>query len=99
IRRLEVKRINILIFFGRIFRVLDGTVGALDEPVWMFRDPGMVGRALERYVKCELHIVRASNGDQMFEVSRSAKLLMNRSVATIFGADSPWAAGVARRCD
>ena len=53
--RLEVEGVDVLVFLGRIFGVLDGAVGADDEPFGMLGDPGMVGRALEGDVERDLH--------------------------------------------
>jgi hypothetical protein len=39
----EVQRIDVLILFWRVFGVLDGAVGALDEPGGMGGDPGVIG--------------------------------------------------------
>ncbi len=54
---LEVERIDVLIFLWRVLGVLDGAVGAMEEPLGMLLDPGMVGRALEGDVERELHAV------------------------------------------
>ena len=53
----EVEGVDVLIFLRRVFGVLDGAVGADDEPVGMLGDPGMVGRALEGDVEREFHAV------------------------------------------
>ena len=64
VRRLEVERIDVLIFLGRILGVLNGAIGALDKPVRMFRDPGVIGRALEGDVESDFHAVVACGADQ-----------------------------------
>ena len=95
--RLEVERIDVLIFFRRILRVLDGAVGADDEPVGMLFDPGMVGGALEGDVEGDLHAVVAGGGDEMVEVREGAELGMDGFVAAFCRADGPGAAFVVGR--
>ena len=48
---LEVERDDVLVFLGRILRVLDRAVGPVAEPLGVLADPWMVGRALHREVK------------------------------------------------
>src|SRR6266566_2340146 len=47
---LEVERIDVLVFFWRIFGVLHRAVGAPAEPFRVLLDPGMIWRAL----KCDV---------------------------------------------
>ena len=54
---LEVERDDVLVLFGGIFGVLDAAVGAVQEPVGMLCDPGVVWRALEGNVDGKLHAV------------------------------------------
>ena len=54
---------NVLIFLGRIFRVLDGAVGPLPEPFGMFSRVGVIGRALERDVQSDLEPMLLGLGD------------------------------------
>ena len=51
----EIERVNVLVFFRRIFGVFDRAVGALVKPLRVFRDIGMVGRAVDRKVERDLH--------------------------------------------
>src|SRR5262249_25254442 len=48
----KIQRIDVLIFFGGIFRVLDGTVGSGAEPLRMLTNVGVIGRALKGNVQC-----------------------------------------------
>ncbi len=69
---LEVEGVDVLIFLGWVFGVLDGAVGAVNEPVGMLFDPGVVGRALESDVEREFHAVVAGGGDEVIEVGEGA---------------------------
>lgn len=46
VRPLEIQGVNVLVFLGRILRVLDAAIGTMLEPFRMLPDVGMVGRAL-----------------------------------------------------
>jgi hypothetical protein len=51
----KIQGINVLILFGRVFGVLDGTVGPGKEPPWMFADVGMVRGAVDGEIQSDLH--------------------------------------------
>src|ERR1035438_8623836 len=50
----KIEGVYILVFFGWVLRVLHTAVGAMLEPLWMRPYIGMVRRALERDVECDL---------------------------------------------
>ena len=54
---LEVEGVDVLIFFGRIFGVLDGAVGTVVNQAGCSLTQGWSGRALEGDVEGELHAV------------------------------------------
>src|SRR5262245_32513597 len=53
---LKIQRIDILIFFRWILRVLDRSVRALAEPLRMFRHIGMIRRALKSDVQGDFNV-------------------------------------------
>ncbi len=59
---------------------MNRTIRPVDKPIGMFCDPGMIGRALECNVQCDLHSVRSCGGHQAVEISESAQLRVNRLV-------------------
>ena len=79
--RFKIQRINILIFLGRILRILNRSVRPDHEPVRMFRDPRMIRRALECNVQSDLDALRSGCGNQVVEIGERAKLRVNRFVA------------------
>src|SRR5436853_1975948 len=89
---LEIERIDILIFLGRVFSVLNGAIRALAEPLRMFPGIRVIGRALERDIECDLESLLLGFGDQSLEVFDGAQLRMNRSVAAFLGSNCPRAA-------
>src|SRR5271170_3101910 len=97
IGRLEVERIDVLILFWWVFRVLDGAVGANVEPVGMLRDPGVVRGTLEGDVEGNLHAVFTGRGDESVEVAKSAERGVDGLVAPLFCADGPRAARIVFR--
>ena len=97
LRRLEVERIDVLVFLGRVLRVLHRAVGAPAEPLRMLAHVRMVGRALERDVERELEPELAGAGDEPPEILERAELRVQRLVAAFGGADGPRAADVLGR--
>src|SRR5208283_2208862 len=85
--RLEVERDDVLVLFGRILGVLDGAVGAMQEPVGMLGDPGVVWRALEGDVEGKLHAVGVSGGEEVVEGGEGAEAGMDGLVAAFGRAD------------
>ncbi len=71
---LEVEGINVLIFLGRIFGVLDGSVGALVEPGLVLAHVGVIGRGLEGDVERDGEIEFFGLCDEVAEVFGGAEL-------------------------
>jgi hypothetical protein len=61
---MEIDRVDILILFRRVFRVFDGAIGAMEKPLGMFANIGVVGGALNREVECDLDAAIASLTDE-----------------------------------
>ena len=53
----KIDRVNVLIFFGRVFGVFDSAVGPHKEPFGVFFDIGVVGRTLNGEVHSDSNIV------------------------------------------
>ena len=60
VRATEVQWINVLVFFGRILGVLDGSIRPLVKPLRMFVHIGMVGRTIDRKIERDLHAALAN---------------------------------------
>src|SRR5688572_3937874 len=93
---LEVERIDVLVFLGRILRVLDAAVGPVTEPFGMLGHVRVVRRALKRDVERDGYAVRARRLDQPAEVLGRSELRVDRLVAAFPRADRPRAARFAR---
>ena len=93
--RFEIKGINVLVFLGRVFRVLDCPVRPVAKPFGMLLDVGMVRGALVGKVEGDLEPIFFGLPHELPEVSQSAELRMDRFVPAFFRADGPGAAGIA----
>ena len=91
---LEIQRIDVLILFRRIFRVLDRPVRAFAKPLRMFRDIGMIRRALKSDVQGDFDVKFFGFRDEALEIRQRSQLGVNGLVAAFFGADGPGAADV-----
>ena len=93
--RFEIERIDVLIFLGRIFRILDRAIGPLAKPFGMLAHIRMIGRALKRDIQRQLDPCFSAARTSELKIVERSKLRMNRLVAALFAADSPRAADVA----
>src|SRR5699024_9139333 len=91
----EAHRVDVLVLLGRVLGVGDGSVGASDEPLGVFGDPGVIGGALQGQVQGDLHAVLVGLGDEGVEVFEGAEVGVDGVVAAVLGADGPHRAGVA----
>ncbi len=89
ILRLEIDRVDVLVRLRRVLREADRAVGAMAEPLGMLRDPRVIGRALEREVEGELHLVALQLRQQVLEVVERPELRMDRGVPTGLRSDRP----------
>src|SRR5262249_5360057 len=92
----EVERVDVLVFLGRVLGVGDGAVGAMAEPIRVLGDPGVIGGCLQGQVERHFHAEFAGAGHERVEVGERAQLWVDRIVAAGRGADSPRRARVAR---
>src|SRR5580658_2131818 len=93
IRCVEVDRKYILVFLGRVLRVLDAAVGPVIEPIRMFLDPWMIGRALHCEVERDLEAEAVGRRDEVIKVVERAERRLDSSMATRLAADCPRTAG------
>src|SRR5437660_3756899 len=91
-----MERIDILILFRRILRILHRPVGTPQEPLLMLLDVRMVGRRLKRDVERDFDSVPIGRFDEMPEVGERSELPMNRFVAAFVGSDGPRTADILR---
>ena len=78
---------DVFVFLGRVLGIADGAVGPPPEPFRMLRQPRVVGRALDREVERNLHVVVPAGRDEAAEVREGAELGMDGVVAALGGAD------------
>ncbi len=93
----EVDVVDVLVALGRVLGVLERAVGSPVEPLRMLRQPGVVGRGLDREVERDLEPGLPRRGDERVEVLQRPELGMDRVVAALLAADRPRAAGIALR--
>jgi len=72
--RLEVEGVDVLVFLGRVFGVLDRPVRTFQEPLGMLANVRMIRRALKRDVHRDLDSAFAALEYQMLEVVDRAQL-------------------------
>src|SRR5262249_41124590 len=85
---------DVLVFLGRIFCVSDGSVGPEPEPLRMLFEPGMIGRALNCEIECNLQIVVTTGCNEALEISQRSELRMDGIVPALGRADRIETAGV-----
>ena len=73
----EIDGVDVLVLLRRIFRVRDGAVGALGEPLGMLGDPRMIRRCLEGEVHGDLKPERLGLGDEPVECIEVAEVGMD----------------------
>ena len=78
---LKIEGVDVLIFLGRVFGVLDRAVRPLAEPVLVLAHVGMVGRGLEGDVQRDGEIELFGCCDKALEVLQSAQARQNGLVA------------------
>src|SRR5262245_7302724 len=91
----EVDGIDVLILLRRILRVLDRSVGAVEEPLWMLVHPWMIGRCLDGAIERDLQATALCRLHEPVEVVERAEVGMHGGVAALGAADRPRAAGIA----
>src|SRR5215831_766565 len=91
---LKVQRNDVLIFFRWVLRILHRAVRPDSEPLTMFLHVGMIGRALKRDIQGDLDAIRACLLYQFPKVLQASQLRVNRRMASLQSADSPWTARI-----
>src|SRR4051812_36344684 len=77
VRRIKVKRIDVLIFLGRVFGVLHSAIRAPLEPLRVLPHVGMIGGALEGDVESYLYPILLGCGNQTPEIVQGPELWMD----------------------
>src|SRR5215471_6169109 len=90
----EVKRINILIFLGRIFGVLHGAIRAPLEPFRVLLHIRMIGSTLEGNVESYLYAMLLSCGEQAPEIVQGPELGMDSRMPANGRSDGPGTAWI-----
>src|ERR1700724_778322 len=65
----EIDRVDVLVFLGRILSVLDAAVWPMMEPLRMLAHPWVVGRALDCEIERQLHPQAVRSGVETIEVA------------------------------
>src|SRR6266702_1983311 len=87
---------DILVLLRRILRVTHRAIGAPLKPSGMILQPRLVGRALDRKIKRNLHTVSGTGVAQQPEIINCAKCGMDCIVTAFGAANRQWAADVIR---
>src|SRR5687768_6602418 len=74
VRTLEIERVDVLVFLGRILRILNGAVGPPAEPLRMLGHVRMIGRALKSDIERDFDAARTRVREQPPEVGVRAEL-------------------------
>src|SRR5436190_23484399 len=81
--------VDVLIFLGRIFRVLHSAVGPMPKPLRVLFHIRMIGGALKRDIECDLNSSLGRRGDKGTEVVERSKVRMNCLVSALNRTDCP----------
>ena len=79
----EIDGVDVLVFLGRVLRVLDRAIRGVPEPLRVLADPGVVWRCLHGEVERQLHAVRLDRATEVLELGQAAELSRDLSVAAI----------------
>ena len=86
---IEVQRVDVLVFLGRVLGVRDPAVGPLGEPFRVLGHPGVVRGGLQGQVEGDFHAQLPGAPHERVEVRERAQIGMDRVVAPLGGADGP----------
>ncbi len=95
VARLEIERIDVLVFLRRILGILHAAVGPMLEPLRMLRYVRVVGCALKRNIHGDFDAECARHIQEPIEVIERAELRQNVLVAAFRGTDGPGTAHIA----
>src|SRR5439155_13149606 len=90
--------INVLVLLRGILGVLERTVGAPVEPLRMLAHPGMVRRALNGQIDCDLDAERPCGLEEAPEILERAELGMDRRMPALRPPDGPRASRIRGPC-
>src|SRR5271167_1262444 len=89
----EIDRINILVFLGRVLGILDAAVGAMLKPIRMLADPWMVRRALDCKIECHLDSKTVGRRVEAIEIADRADRRLDRRMPAGLTTNRPRTAG------
>src|SRR5258708_17602470 len=92
----EIDRVDVLVFLGRVLSVLDAAVWPMMEPLRMLAHPWMVGRALDCEVERHLHSQAIGSSVETIEVADRPERRIDRSMTSGLATDRPRTAGKVR---
>ncbi len=92
LRGLEVERVDVLVFLGRVLGVLDAPVRAAPEPPWVLLHVRVLRRAMEGDVQRDLEPHPLRRLQQVPEILQRPHLRVDRLVAAFLRPDRPRAA-------
>src|SRR2546428_6205591 len=96
IRRFEFERIYVLVFFRRIFRVLNRSIRPPAKPLRTLPDIRMIGRALIGEIQCHVDPPAFRSRNKAAKIIESSELGVNGLVSPLLRTDRPRASGLAR---
>ena len=96
-RRFELKGVNVFILFGRILRILNGSVGPPSKPFGMLPDVRVIRRALIGEIQRNIDPPAFRSRYKAPKIVESSKLGVNGLVSALLGTDRPRASGLAGR--
>ena len=99
LRIMKIQRIDILIFLGRIFCVLDRSVRTVKKPLRVFLHIRMIWRTVQGKVESHLHSTVLDFTEQPFKVRKTAKFRFHFAMASSRAADGIGNSRLARRAD
>src|SRR5277367_1700575 len=90
---IEIDRIDILVFLGRVLCVLDAAIRPMLKPIRMLADPWMVGRALDREIESQLDSKTVGRRVEAIEILQCPDRWIDRGMSSGLTANRPRAAG------
>src|SRR5260370_38480333 len=89
---MEIDRIDVLVFLGRILCVLDAAVGSMMEPLRMLANTRMVGRTLDREIERNFDSEAIGRSVKAIEIAESPERWIDRGVSAGLTPNRPRAA-------
>src|SRR6266850_5287144 len=95
--RFELEWIDVFILLGRIFGVLNSSIGPPPEPFRMFLYIRMIRRALIGQIQGNIDAHFFCDSYKPAKFIKRTQFRMNRLVSPLLRTDGPWASRLARR--